>query len=333
MNLIGKLSLYIRANFFIPDARKGWNNYAIKAAEEIIKRTKIDAVMTSSPPHSTQLIGLHLKQKFGIRWVADLRDPWTDIYYYNKLHHSRRAKIKDADYELSVLKSADYVVATSQSTASKFASKLSFQKDKIRVITNGYDPEDFTGIKAKQHDKFTITFVGTIGLQFGINGLVEALMNLRDHNPNLPFRIQFVGKMDAETREFLTSKISSHTEIVGYVSHKESLIYTCSADLLLLVIPKGENQGTVPGKTFEYLATRRPILCLAPNGSSAGNIIEQCDGGAVFGHDDVNGITTFLQELITKRLQGMDTQTKSDNFTMFSRENLTENLVKLLVDA
>ena len=221
MSLIGKFSLYIRANFFIPDARVGWNKFAIAAAEKIIKKTKIDAMLTSSPPHSTQLIGLHLKQKFGLRWVADLRDPWTDIYYYHKLHHSVRSKRKDSAYEINVLSNADIVLATSESTASKFRLKLPKQKEKVKVITNGYDPQDFENIPIVNHEKFTITFVGTIGMQFGLIGLVNALVELSQKHSDLPFQIQFIGKMDNETKDFISNHLASFAELIGYVPHKK----------------------------------------------------------------------------------------------------------------
>ena len=100
----------------------------------------------------------------------------------------------------------------------------------------------------------------------------------------------------------------------------------------MLFRSKGENQGTVPGKTFEYLATKRPILCLAPKGSSAGKIIEECDGGIVFDHEDVNGIKEYLIELIQRHQRGEETSVKNNNFTKYSREKLTRSLVNLLLD-
>jgi glycosyltransferase involved in cell wall biosynthesis len=117
MSFVGRMALYIRSNFFIPDARVGWNHYAIQACEEIISQEKIDVVITTSPPHSTQLIGLALKKKFkNIKWIADLRDPWIDIYYYEKLSHTKWAKQKDLRLEKQVLEHADAVTVTSPIT-------------------------------------------------------------------------------------------------------------------------------------------------------------------------------------------------------------------------
>ena len=76
-----KVARFIRGNIFIPDPRRGWNRFAFGKAVEVIDNNGINTVITTSPPHSTQLIGLKLKKRFPeIKWIADLRDPWTDIY-------------------------------------------------------------------------------------------------------------------------------------------------------------------------------------------------------------------------------------------------------------
>ena len=139
-----KISRAIRGNFFIPDARKGWNAYALEKALELIKTHGIETVVTSSPPHSTQLIGLKIKQKTGIHWVADLRDPWTDIYYYKQLYYSKWAKAIDKKYELQVIHAADNIVVVSEDLKRIFTEKLtSSTKDNVKVIPNGFDEDDF----------------------------------------------------------------------------------------------------------------------------------------------------------------------------------------------
>ena len=330
MSAVGKLSLYIRANFFIPDARKGWNSYAFRQCCEIIEKEKIDAVFTSSPPHSTQLIGLKLKKKFNLRWIADLRDPWTDIYYYHKFHHSDRAKRKDLAYESAVLNTADAVVVTSDHTAGLFAKKTKDGRDRIHVIANGYDEEDFEGIVPFPQEKFVITFVGTIGMQFGIAHFVSAVKKLIAQHNDIPVEVRFVVKTDVETKQLLESQLGSHLHLVGYVSHKESVRYICSSQLLLLVIPQGENYGTVPGKTFEYMASRKPVICLAPKGSSAEAILDSCDAGQTFTHEDESGMMSYIGGLMQKWKRGEPVPGSNDNFKKYSRQNQTGLLAQLL---
>jgi glycosyltransferase involved in cell wall biosynthesis len=330
MSFIGKTSLYIRANYFIPDARKGWNKYAFRKCCEIIESEKIDAVITSSPPHSTQLIGLELKKKYGLKWLADLRDPWTEIYYYHKLHHSEKAKRKDLQYETDVLNQSDFVTVTSEQTGMRFAAKIAGDKNKISVITNGYDDEDFSGVKVIPTKEFTITFLGTINIQFGIEHFVEAIQQLKIKFPAIPLRIKFVGNMDIALKQLLESKIADSLELLEYVPHKESVQHICNSQLLLLVIPKGKNEGTVPGKTFEYMAAKRNILCLAPQDSSASKIIDSTETGKSFLHEDVNGMVNYIGEMMQRWKKGDDCSVNNNNFKKYSRQNQTALLAELL---
>ena len=114
ITLFEKLSRFIRGNLFIPDPRRGWNRYAIKKALELIRSEQIEVVVTTGPPHSTHLIGKKVKEKTGIRWIADFRDPWTDIYYYKDLYHLGLANKLDRYLEKNVLKLADQIITVSE---------------------------------------------------------------------------------------------------------------------------------------------------------------------------------------------------------------------------
>ena len=143
--LVQKALRFVRGNLFIPDPRRGWNRHALAAVEKLLAAgEQFDAVLTSSPPHSTQLIGLELKRRHGLRWLADLRDPWTDIYYYKDLHHTALAAWLDARYERQVLTQADAVLVTSPETKRLFLAKLpALPASKFQVLPNGYDESDF----------------------------------------------------------------------------------------------------------------------------------------------------------------------------------------------
>ena len=160
---ISHITRFLRGNFFIPDPRRGWNRFAFKKACEIIETQGTDRIITTSPPHSTQLIGLKLKKKYpGIRWIADLRDPWTDIYYYEKFYPTFFSKKIDSAYEKKVLKSADRIITVGNSLKELFSSKIPDIEEKIEVISNGYDEADFSGLIASKPDIFTISYVGTL---------------------------------------------------------------------------------------------------------------------------------------------------------------------------
>lgn len=328
MSTVGKLALYVRSNYFIPDARIGWNKYALAACKEIIEKEKIDAIITTSPPHSTQLIGLSLKKQFPkLKWIADLRDPWTDIYYYPKLSHTESSKKKDLAYEKSVMENADAVTVTSPITQKLYSGKVDTKfASKFHTITNGFDADDMSIGSRPTPDKFIITFAGTVNEQFGLEEFIASIKELSKENVLL----QFVGTMDLYTKNLLEKEIPNKHKIISYVPHKELMGYLMNSQALLLSIPKGNNQGTIPGKLFEYLATQKQIICLAPTGSSAENIIHECEAGKTFTHDDKPGIKTHLAQLLADATAGKDIAVKSAGYKKYSRKELAKQFSKVI---
>jgi len=148
-NLFDNLFRFIRGNFFIPDARIGWNKFALEKARELIQLHGIDTIITSSPPHSTQLIGLQLKKEFNIKWLADLRDPWTEIYYNKLLLRTNWAKKIDYRYEQTCLQNADTLIVVSEDIKRRFGEARETILEKIHVIPNGFDEEDFSKEQTK----------------------------------------------------------------------------------------------------------------------------------------------------------------------------------------
>ena len=202
-NLKNKISRFIRGNFFIPDPRRGWNRYAVKKAAELIRDYNISHIITTSPPHSSQLIGLSLKKMFpNIKWIADLRDPWTDIYYYDQFLHTSLAKKTDKRYELSVLQNADRIITVS-SIADIFASKGEGIREKITIITNGYDAADFTDIVESPPDIFTITYCGTVAESYPITPLLEALANINKSGKQ--YLLKFIGVVNNNIKKIITA--------------------------------------------------------------------------------------------------------------------------------
>ncbi len=332
MSFVGRLALYIRSNFFIPDARMGWNNYAIKACKEIIEKENIDVVITTSPPHSTQLIGLALKKKFKqIKWVADLRDPWTDIYYYEKLSHTPSSKQKDLRLEKEVLEKADAVTVTSPITQKLYAGKIDKTlSEKIKTITNGFDEDDFTQIILASSDTFTITFAGTINEQFGIENFILSIKNLAVNHKNI--LLHFIGTMDIYTKEILEIEIPQHYKITSYIPHKELMGYLTQSQVLLLAIPKGNNQGTIPGKLFEYLATQKTIICLGKQGCSAGEIIAECEAGKTFTHEALKEIENYLQQLVVQFKARKNISVQSTTYKKYARKELAKQYANVIED-
>jgi glycosyltransferase involved in cell wall biosynthesis len=323
--LFQKLSKFLRGNFLLPDPRKGWNKYALKKAAELIREFKIDTVVTTSPPHSTQLIGLQLKKEFNIRWIADLRDPWTDIYYYNQFHHTALARRIDKAYERVVVENADMLITVSEDVKRIFAEKSELPiAAKTVVIPNGFDEEDFRITNLPTEIKRIITYTGTISEAYDVDSLLEALCLLSE-NSKSQLLIRFVGKVPSLVETKFRST-GLEIELVGYVDHAKSIEYLLRSDILLLVIPKVKNNnGILTGKFFEYLASQKPILAIGPTEGDLAKIILETNCGKLFDYSDPEGMLQFIQE----KLENQEATVNSGDASQYSRRELTRKITKL----
>ena len=289
------VSRFIRGNFFIPDPRRGWNRFAFRRASELIRSQNITHIITTSPPHSTQLIGLRLKRRFpGLKWVADLRDPWTDIYYYDMFRPSLPARMLDRNLEKRVLSRADRIITVGKTLASLFAAKTEAVAGKTEILPNGYDEEDFQGVVSSVPERFTITYVGTLSPAYPVRGFIDAVKDMRINGKQVA--LQFVGTVPEEIRVlFPAGDEGDGPRFINYCEHPEAIRYMMSSSLLLLIIPDhSSNRSILTGKIFEYLATEKPILFLGPEDGDAARLLTLCGYQGIFGYDDVEGIREFI---------------------------------------
>jgi glycosyltransferase involved in cell wall biosynthesis len=332
--LMQKALRFVRGNLFIPDPRRGWNRYALAAVEQLLAAgEQFDAVLTSSPPHSTQLIGLELKKRHGLRWLADMRDPWTDIYYYKDLHHTPLAAWLDRRYERQVLFQADAVLVTSPETKRIFLGKLPGQPAaKIHVLPNGYDEADFGQPSAAPTDCLRITHTGTITETYHIDQLLRAVADCATQHPDVPIRLRFVGQVSVQLREQIKEAgLLPGTEFVPFVPHSESVSYLLSSSVLLMAIPDVvPNFGILPGKVFEYLATNKPILCVGPAGSDADNLLQECGAGQALPYADYQLMRQTLEALIAQWRLNPNLDLPALSHSRYSRRALTGQLVAVV---
>ncbi|HOE25264.1 MAG TPA: glycosyltransferase family 4 protein [Bacteroidales bacterium] len=289
------VSRFIRGNFFIPDPRRGWNRFAFRRASELIRSQNITHIITTSPPHSTQLIGLRLKRRFpGLKWVADLRDPWTDIYYYDMFRPSLPARMLDRNLEKRVLSRADRIITVGKTLASLLAAKTEAVAGKTEILPNGYDEEDFQGVVSSVPERFTITYVGTLSPAYPVRGFIDAVKDMRINGKQVA--LQFVGTVPEEIRAlFPAGDEGDGPRFINYCEHPEAIRYMMSSSLLLLIIPDhSSNRSILTGKIFEYLATEKPILFLGPEDGDAARLLTLCGYQGIFGYDDVEGIREFI---------------------------------------
>ena len=333
--LMQHISRFIRGNFFIPDARVGWNKYAAKKACDIIEKENIKLIVTTSPPHSTQLVGLLLKQKYNIKWVADLRDPWTDIYYYHKMNHTSIAKKIDSDYERNVIEKADEILVVSDFIKQQFAKKTQQNvANKITVLPNGFDEKNFPLIADNKNrtKQFTVSYNGTIASNYATDAFVNALKQLIAKEGKVHFAIQFTGSIDASTKQKLQQAFDECIHFKSHVSHLESIEILKQSDLLFLSIPNvKDNEGVLTGKLFEYLASQKPILCVGPPQGDAAKIIDSCEGGVTVNNDDTQLAFTFIEKQFEQWKNTGSTTLQSNKYLQYARKSQAQQLQEILL--
>ena len=325
-----RLLRFIRGNFFIPDARIGWVKYAYAKAAELIRQEDIATVLISTPPHSAQLVGLQLKKEFpALKWVADLRDPWTGIFYYRDMLHTKRAAAKDAALERQIVETADALIVVSKPIQENYLSKSDkISASKFHVIPNGFDEDDFPPREAAVNEFFTITYTGTIADSYRPEIFFESFAKASQDHPEKKLKLRFVGgrteQVGALVRKY---NLEAITEFIAHVAHEKAIEYMRTSDALLLVIPDvPDSRGILTGKLFEYLASRRPIICVGPKDGDAAAIISECKAGEVFGRDEGPALSSYLAKLFTQSPAAAG----NDHVQKYSRKNITKQLTSVL---
>ncbi|HQV50699.1 MAG: glycosyltransferase [Flavobacteriales bacterium] len=319
------VALWIRSNLFIPDARVWWVKPSIKFLTNYLKEHPVDAIITTGPPHSMHLIGLGLKRATGIKWVADFRDPWTDIDYYGQLTLTKWADKKQHRLEREVLQAADKVVTVSWSWA-KDLEQLGGRP--VEVITNGYDPADVPNPSASMDDAYSLVHIGSMVATRDCPELWNTLGELVRTDGEFAdrFVLRFVGPVDLSVIESATSAgLGEHIERMGRVGHAEAMREMQRARVLLLPINDTPNSmGILPGKVFEYLSVGRPILAVGP---------KEGDIARVLGLDHLlisrTGAKRELERikaLFATPMQGHQNQATNQ----FSRPSLANEVAELL---
>ena len=324
--LRNRVGRFIRGNFFVPDPRKGWNRYAYHKACSLIISQNISHIITTSPPHSTQLIGLRLKHRFPhIKWVADMRDPWTDIYYYDMFKPSLPARLADRRMERNVLSRADRIITVGHTLASLLSGKGENIAGKMSVLPNGFDEEDFEGIRPTVPEIFTITYVGTLSPAYPVDGFIEAVDALS--TGGLSLALKFVGTVPESIRILLNDERKGYTtEFIEYCEHPEAIRYMMESSLLLMIIPDhSSNKAILTGKIFEYLATEKPVLFLGPHDGDAAQLLLKSGYQGIFGYMDVQGIKDFILKVAEGK-----TVKRSGHHLEYSRRALTVKLGEML---
>ena len=327
-SLLQKLMLFVRGNFFIPDARKNWIKPSVSFLSNYIDKNNINTVITTGPPHSLHLIGLQLKEITGINWITDFRDPWTTIGYHKSLKLTKVARKKHVDLENQVLNNTDAIVVTSNDTKNEFALKT----DKpITIITNGFDSHS---VQIKEKDKlFTLSHIGSLLSDRNPKLLWEVLSELKNKDSNFSerFQLNLVGVVSDDVLQSIYQYgLKEHTNIVGYVSHNEAIKYQLKSQLLLLIEIDSENtKAIIPGKVFEYMSSETPIIAIGPKDSDVSKIIISTNTGTYYNYKQKEALKSALLNYF-ETYKNENLKTNPIGLQNYSRKNLTKDLANII---
>jgi len=327
---IHKLALALRGNLLIPDPRCFWISPSVSYLEEYLKKHPIDAIISTGPPHSMHIIGLKLHKKTNIPWLADFRDPWTNIDFYKELNLSWLADKIHRSKEKQVLTRAQKVVSVTPTWCAELAENASRAVD---LVHNGYDEDDIIRTNNPVDSNFSIVHIGSINAARNPKILWKALGELIQENDELRkyLKIKFVGNVESVVyRDIEQYKLNPYLEKVGYLSHADAISFQQTSQLLLLLINNTPNaNGILTGKLYEYMASARPILAIGPTKSDIANLLQETNAGVIVDFEDVTGMKRAILELFEKYKTGkLDSQ--ASGYQQYSRKAQCGVMAQLL---
>lgn len=295
---LDRMTIFLRATLFIPDPRLFWVRPSVNFLQKMIETNEIGTVITTGPPHSMHLIGRGLKQKTGVKWVADFRDPWSQWDILDKLGVKGWARRRHQVLERKVIKDADLLITVSPSWE---ADLKALGATKTFVLTNGFDRVSPQESVESHAGNFIISHIGMLNEMRNPRGLWLALAQLCQDHPEFASDLKIY--LAGIPSEKVTASIEAYPELKeklvvdGYLSYDDANKKMRRSGILLLVMNDSQNaKGHIPGKLFEYLAAERPVLAIGdPEGDSAG-ILRETRAGHCHRYDDVTAIKNDIQQ-------------------------------------
>jgi hypothetical protein len=334
VGLVKKAVIWVRGNLFVPDARVFWIKPSVRFLSDYLKEhPEIDTVISTGPPHSMHLIGLGLKKRFSkINWVADFRDPWTQIDFYHELLPGKWADSRHKKLEKSVLQSADHVITVSNACAEGLQD---IAERKVDVVTNGFIFPEFNAQEVQLDKAFTIAHFGSMPNARNPKALWKALQGAIKINPAIAEHLQLklVGPVDFQIIEDIKKhQLESNMKLIPSVSHAESLLMQRSAQILLLVANNAGNvKGIITGKFFEYLGAKRPILAIGMADGDLHMAVVETQSGQFCDFNDEEAMMAFILDTFGKFPEG-ELHSSSTGLNTYSTQALTKRFLDIICE-
>ena len=325
-SLLQRLLFFIRGNLFIPDMKILWKNKSIDFIENYLSKTKIDVVITTGPPHSLHLIGYELKKRLNIKWISDFRDPWVNLNYLNRFHLLPSVKRRHKKLRDKVLINSNSVIVTSE----KLKKLYKEIAPNIFKITNGYDYEYST---VNIDSKFSISHIGSLyperNPKYLWDIIDEICINNEEFRSNL--QINFIGNTSEKIIKYLSNKtFKSCVKFFNYVDYKRAIEFMCSSQILLMVeVNDNDSSYAIPGKLFDYLNSKRPIIAIGPDKSEVNQILYDTNAGKFFNYNESINLKLHIENLYNQYEMGSISY-DAKNISIYRRKNLTEELSKII---
>lgn len=333
------ISLWIRSNFFIPDARALWISSSVDKIVSYCITHKVDAIFSDGPPHTNTRIACLVKQKLKqhkmeMPWLCDFQDPWTTVDYFHTLPLTKWGFRKHKKMEQQAFATCNAFTTVSPSWA--FDLKQ-IGAPNPQVLYYGYDEDDFAHLIKSRNNKFTIVHAGMLSCDRIPLNLFQALAQLKTEINQLEdyLTLEFYGIVDSEVQDKVTElQLENMVQFKGNISRDKVLQVNYNADLLLLLINNVANaKGRIPAKLFEYVACKNPILCIGNTQSDVAKIMSETNTGTVFEYTE--SLYPYLKKIISefmknKELYRMKTIIESDKTAQFTNEIQTKKLAEIL---
>lgn len=331
-SIFDNLGIWVRGNFFIPDARSLWIKPSVKYLIQYLKENPVDAILTDGPPHTNTVIGTQVSKALNIPHLADFQDPWTQVDYYELFKIGKNADAKHKRLEQETFKTAKKITIASPSWK-KDIEKIGAKN--VDVVYYGYDEDDFRDIKVKADDKFTICHAGLLGYDRNPNNLFEVLKNLseNEHGFKDDLKIKLLGQIDIKVQEsMIKSGLESNLLNLGTVNRKVALQEISNSWILLLPLNKADNvNGRIPGKFFEYIRAKRPIISFGPHSTDVNNIMQEYNLGINIDYSETEMLTHFiLDQYKNFKKERFNATQSSKDMSVFSNFNQTKLIGKYL---
>jgi len=324
-------AVWLRGNFFIPDARRFWINPSIKYLTKYLKDNPVDAIVSTGPPHSMHIIAMKLNKTFNIPWLADFRDPWTGIDFYHQLKLTSVADKLHHKLEKKVLSSATEVTVISRDMMNEFNGIV---ERNYKLVTNGYDAEDISPLPQNQlDDEFTISHIGSLNLARNPLKLWKVLAEMVKQKPLFAkaLRIKLVGKVDIGVfKSIVEAGLATYLTRIEYMPHRDVMFEIQKSQVLLLLINNTPNaKGILTGKIFEYLGSGRPILSIGPEDGDAAVILRNADAGQTADYHNEEAMKRILDDYFI-RFSEQRLESNTGNRLKYSRKGLTKEIAGIL---